>query len=405
MQGSSIHAAHLDKVDLMDPFDSPHSTEKLARWRQTGDPLADAVICELAEHGTDARRELEIGINSGLHAVALPRPALRAFLANCEEAGAAETAAMRRGSNAYLSIGATWIALSLGPGSLTHTYSSPSIARVLAATGNLTRMAERRMLETGRWNTASVVPGALMTGQPGYVHNVQVRLLHARVRHALLQNGWPNSNGVPINQLELARTWLDFTFVPFAALQRLGITFTKSELRDLYSLWHRIAALIGVDPGLYRPVTDQASGARLLSAIDARAEAPDTNSQQLTSAMLEAVATLLAPRLGVGKAASIELGRAIVRRLHGDDLADQLGVPRTPVSILLPALVLMNRVRRMWLRPSSLRYERAITSTLAAFAEADRDFIGQTTYERSLVTPIVKDAPAMMPASGDNSVP
>ncbi|HEX2813674.1 MAG TPA: oxygenase MpaB family protein [Sphingopyxis sp.] len=380
-------------ADEMQPFDNPPPFGSLDRWRGIGDPLADAVIDELAARDAAARQDLETGISAGLSTLAAPPPALRAFLESCEAASATETAAMGRGSEAYLSIGATWIALSLGPGSLTHTYSAPSIARVLADTGNLTRMAERRLLETGKWNTASVVPGALLVGAPGYVHNLQVRLLHARVRHALLRRGWDDRAGVPINQLELARTWLDFTFVPFAALDRLGIGFTAEELRDLYALWHRIAALLGVASELYQPVVDQASGARLLAAIDAQAPPPDDHSRRLTGAMLDAVATLLAPRLRVGRTLSLALARAILRRLHGNTLADQLGVPWTPVALALPAIVVINRLARRRLHRSPEQRRRAVAQTRAAFAEADRDFVGRTTYERALREPVKTEPP------------
>ncbi|GHO62534.1 hypothetical protein KSC_014260 [Ktedonobacter sp. SOSP1-52] len=40
-------------------------------------------------------------------------------------------------------------------------------------------MAKRRIMETGVWNVASVFPGGLLRGADGYVHNLQVRLLHA----------------------------------------------------------------------------------------------------------------------------------------------------------------------------------------------------------------------------------
>ncbi len=93
---------------------------------------------------------------------------------------------MHRGCEAYLGIGATWMQLLLGPGSLINTYRSPAIARVLIASGRLdTAAAARRISETGAWLGAAVQPGYLRVGAPGYVATVQVRLLHAHVRH------WP----------------------------------------------------------------------------------------------------------------------------------------------------------------------------------------------------------------------
>lgn len=182
----------------------------LGAFAVIGDPLADDVIEELARLGPDAARRAEQGISEGSQPDMAP--AMRALLADAERGEVEDLDALARGSNAYLAIGATWIGLALGPGSLTHTYSSASIARVLVKTGNLTNMTRRRLLETGVWNTATVLPDGLTRGGRGYVHNLQVRLLHARVRHALIRSGWDvEAQGMPINQVELARTWLDFT--------------------------------------------------------------------------------------------------------------------------------------------------------------------------------------------------
>ncbi|WP_161977899.1 oxygenase MpaB family protein [Dictyobacter kobayashii] len=179
----------------------------------------------MEELGTEAREKLNRGISHGLKTVDHPSPAIQAFLEDIERyPNWVEMERLQRGSEAFLSIGSTWLTLSLGPGSLTHTYSSPSIASVLVKTGNLTKMAQRRLLETGTWNIASILPGGLLRGADGYIHNVQVRLLHARVRKTLLQRHWDqNAMGTPINQVEMTRTWLDFTYVPFSALHKFGL--------------------------------------------------------------------------------------------------------------------------------------------------------------------------------------
>ena len=117
----------------------------LIEMTHTGDEKADAVIAELVEGGSEARRKLNVGIRQGLAAVDEAGPALRMLLEEAERMPDwVEVERLKRGSEAYLSIGQMWTILSLGPGSLTHTYSSPAIARVLVQTGNLTRMAKRR---------------------------------------------------------------------------------------------------------------------------------------------------------------------------------------------------------------------------------------------------------------------
>src|SRR2546427_482585 len=109
----------------------------LIAMTQRGDARADAVIREVGEGRTEAARKLNVGIKQGLAAVDDAGPALRAFLEEVEHLPDwVEQDRLRRGSEANLSIGQLWTTLSLGPGSLTHTYRSPSIARVLVQTGN-----------------------------------------------------------------------------------------------------------------------------------------------------------------------------------------------------------------------------------------------------------------------------
>src|SRR5260370_27751347 len=98
----------------------------------------------------------------------------------------------------------------------------------------------------------ATLPGALTRGGPGYIATIQVRLLHARVRRTNLRRGWDVETwGVPINQVDLARTWLDFNYVPFRALTHLGFDFTAEELPQLYPFWRYLAYLFGVYPLFY----------------------------------------------------------------------------------------------------------------------------------------------------------
>ncbi|RYY24201.1 MAG: DUF2236 domain-containing protein [Sphingomonadales bacterium] len=354
----------------------------LASLHNIGDPLADAAIAEAARLGVEGARLLDRAVREGPSPET--QPAAAALAADVRSADWADASRMARGSDAYLAIGASWIGLALGPGSLAHTYSAPSIARVLVRTGNLTKMARHRILETGAWNVATVLPEGLTPGRDGFVQNLQVRLLHARVRHALLAKGWDvAAQGMPINQIELARTWLDFTYIPFEALATLGITFSADEIEDLYHLWQVAGHLLGIDPRLYRPVTNQAEGARLLSAIDANQPPPGADSQLLTAAMLEAMGQLLAPELRVSEGMATELSRAVLRRLHGDAQADALGVPRSWTRLLLPAIAIANRVKRARERRDPALRAASIARTIATFQAGEGLLPGGTAYTRA----------------------
>lgn len=144
---------------------------------------------------------------------------------------------------------------------------------------------------------------------------------------------------MPLNQLEMTRTWLDFTVVPFLALARLGLPFTRAELTDLYALWQVIGHLLGVDPRLIRRVHNQRSAQELLALIDSTIAPPSADSRQLTAAMITAIAELAAPSLGRLGPHAHGLSVALARRIHGRRISAMLGISRSWVSLLLPVLV------------------------------------------------------------------
>ena len=378
----------------------PERVALLAELVHTGDPLADAATREQRAGGEAARRALDLGLHHGAAFLDGRFPALRALLEQAEaDPPWLDRARLARGSEAYLAIGNVWITLSLGPGSLTHTYSSPSIARVLVRTGNLTRMARRRIVETGVWNIETALPGGLERGAAGYVHNLQVRLLHAGVRASLLARGWDASEtGAPINQVELARTWLDFTYVPFRALGAFGITFSRAELDDLYHFWRYVAHLLGVDPRLYGDVTGQAQAGELLALINGTMGEATDDTRRLTREMLVAVAGLLEPSLRLPPPLILDLTHALARQLHGDALADRLAIRRPPIRLALPLFTLANRLRRARERLSPRQRARAIRATVAYFRGQIAALEGPTTYQRpaegTATLPVTQEPPA-----------
>jgi hypothetical protein len=197
--------------------------------------------------------------------------------------------------------------------------------------------------------------------------------------------------GTPINQMEMARTWLDFTYVPFRALRQFGITFTRAELGDLYHFWQYIAYLMGVDERFFRDITDQERAQEALALIDSTMESANEDSKELMQAMLKAVSELLQPTLKLPVSAIFDIVSAITRRLHGDQLADQLGVKRTWMSTLMPLIALVNRIKRAWDRRSVTARRQAVVRTLQAF---QRPLIhGPTTYQYNASHPTQQDLP------------
>lgn len=293
----------------------------LAELRRVADPAVDDVVAT-ATRGSGGAGALRAfrdrpssgpGGGDGLHQSLWTMPDW------------AEPERMRRGSRAYLAAGSLWVQLILGAGSLVNTYRSPSIAEVLSATGQLTTAADRRIQETGHWLLQAVLPDAMLPGRPGHLATLQVRLLHARVRARLLARGWDSGRwGLPVSQADLGRTLLDFSHTPLVGLERVGWRLRPDEQADSYHLWAVIGHHLGVDPRLLPATHAEAGG--LAAWLDGDA-VPTTRSQALVEALVAVYVRTLPPLLHLSPAATAELVRALVARLHGRETLLQLALP------------------------------------------------------------------------------
>jgi hypothetical protein len=340
----------------------------LSRMLSQGDPLADAVIAELRSDRA-GRAVIEAGLQSGLRSVTDAPPDIAALFRQLEEmppwidAGLLEASLV-----AHFAVEPLWAhTIVLGLGSLLHAYSSPAIARQLVETGELVRRTGDRLHRTSIWQTKVQLPRGLMRGEAGYAATVQVRLMHAARRAAnATGESAREARCVAVNQVEMARTWLDFTYMPIRALAALGFEFTDAELRDLYSYWHYVAHLLGIDPVLYRSVTDHAAAGALFDLIDRIAGSPDDNSRILTQAALDCAVPELAAALRTTPSVARDHAHAIARHIQGDTMADALGIERPMLSKLMPIMVDANRTRHRSLRRNPTAWDRMIAANVSA---------------------------------------
>ena len=326
---AAARTRHGDRADFM------------VRKLREGDPLADAVIVEFDELGRSARTALQRGLTEGRANVPDAPPAVDALLAHAETVpGWVSADLLDAGDRTSLAVPAHWRGLAFAGGSLAHTYRSPAIARLLVGTGRLTATAPRRLAETGLWNASAILPGGLRHGAPGYVQTVQVRLLHARVRAAATAHGWDAGRwGVPINQADVARTWLDFTVVPFTFLEGIGYRLTQEEQSRLYRYWWYVGHLLGLDEEFFLGIEGHEQAGELLDLLDSTTAPPDENSRALVGALFDAATTNLAavPQSPMDAAGWLDLLHALAGRYHGE-LAVALGIPDSPVTPMLPLL-------------------------------------------------------------------
>jgi ER-bound oxygenase mpaB/B'/Rubber oxygenase, catalytic domain len=167
---------------------------------------------------------------------------------------------IERGRNVFLAyygaIGLSLFYRSLAPG-----FSIPKIAAVLATTGYLSppsnsRSVHNRLLDTGAFICAVLSETTTNSLRPvtgaGWKAALQVRILHAKVRHSLLnrkgKRKWDaESLGIPINQEDLSAVLLAFSMNSlFGCEIILGFPLPVSEQLDYLAFWRYLGWLLGV---------------------------------------------------------------------------------------------------------------------------------------------------------------
>lgn len=170
-----------------------------------------------------------------------------------------DEAQLRRGQEVFLAYTPA-ASLSLYYRSLIAGFSIPKIAAVIRATGYLAPpsrpdQALQRLLDTGELTAAciGIGPKAILPGGFGWKTALYVRILHAKVRKALLsregKNKWDVQKfGIPINQEDMSGTLLAFSVNVLDGIDLIaGVALTDAERRDYVALWRYIGWLLGVE--------------------------------------------------------------------------------------------------------------------------------------------------------------
>ncbi len=227
----------------------------------------------------------------------------------------------------------------LGGQSLPLGYASPGGNKPLVLSGRLEQQAGARLNETARFVQAVCREGGMRPGALGHSITLRVRLMHAKVRRMILRSGkWRMDEwGLPINQHDMASTQILFSSVALSGLGKLGVSVRPEDAERYMHLWRWVSHVIGVTPELAPASLSDAE--RLIELVRATQAEPDDDSRALTRALLFADANVAkTPRAKRGGAAKAHMGAVFMRMLCGDDVADQLGVMRTPLELGRPLL-------------------------------------------------------------------
>jgi hypothetical protein len=341
----------------------------LLAWAlHTGDPLADAVAEEVHVLGRDGRAQLQRGMVSGLAALADPPPAIAAFLTDTERLPSyADNDLLDHGSVPLFTVPSAAHVVSLSAGALIRVYESPSISQVLATSGRLIEGADRRIRETGKWVSSVMLPGSLRPGGPGYIATLQVRVLHANMRRLARSRGFDEAAyGAPINQVDLGRTWMDFTLTSLRAEELMGFGLTSREAAALYRYWWLLGDLLGIDARLIQGIRSNAEAARVDELFAAVTGPLIDESVTLAHATLESITDLLHEALHIPESVGTHGLAALARLFHGPAMSDELEIESSRAAeVVLNAAIARVRTNRTALRSDPVKWQAAIAANLA----------------------------------------
>ena len=205
--------------------------------------------------------------------------------------------------------------------SLVEGYAFAKPSQVLVQTGRLQRDVSRRIYETGQFLHNMVGPDGLRPGGVGHRTILEVRLLHAAVRHYLDKHPgrYPEEKFQrPINQEDMAGTVLEFDFMVVRGLKLLGLDLTEEERVGVHYFWRYAGWLLGVDERLLT-VSYQEQEILALQ-LHSHGYSPTPEGAQLARALLRDMSNkppFMMPE---------KVLHTISRYLIGDDLADQFGI-------------------------------------------------------------------------------
>lgn len=236
-------------------------------------------------------------------------------------------------------------------------YSIPALSLPLIQTGALVHDALPRLMRTyGYILAVSEYPNqdqsakfafdtVLAIGSEGWRQSINVRQIHALVRHKLLtgklavpdlaknaaraqaDNRWNTDYwGIPINQTDMVATHLQFSLLIMRGLQLLGARISSEEAAGILHLWQLASFWLGVD--LKRlPEDETACWAWLYTYLSIQ-QLDFEVGRPLAKALHDLPSQLMGEDNRRGQFVEL-VNASVTRTLVGDDIGDGLNLPKS----------------------------------------------------------------------------
>ncbi|MGH8540860.1 MAG: oxygenase MpaB family protein, partial [Stenotrophobium sp.] len=295
-----------------------------------GDAVADRLVDWMYSAGMQAAHPVfERALNHGIASVPEAPAAMREFFEFCERRPDwVDDALLRQGAEVFQQAGMSAYYV-LRDIALMGGYQAAGFNKTLILTGALKGRASRRVAETMKWTNDVTAVGGMARFAEGFKSTVHVRLVHAMIRRRV--RGLPEWDaaawGLPVNQADMAATYLGFSVVLLIGLRVMGMPVTRGEGRAVMHLWCYACWLMGVDERWLRH--GEQGGRKLLYQLLLTQLPPDESSRQLGRALMNETLQLPYPQL---RALRVRFERArhlsVTRLFVGARGMQALGLPR-----------------------------------------------------------------------------
>lgn len=216
---------------------------------QVGDSLMDPVADWLMASPKAHRAIFQQALTQGIASLPDCPPVLQALFAEVERTPPwLDRDAMNDGLRFIHASGLTALQV-MRDLALMGGYLLSGFNQALVMTGALTHGTSQRVAETGKWWMDCTEFGGLDRFGAGTQSTLHVRLVHAIVRRQLNQrDDWDHGQwGLPLNQIDMAATYLGFSVVMLGGLRKLGIQASPREAQGVMQLWSYACWLMGVE--------------------------------------------------------------------------------------------------------------------------------------------------------------
>ena len=312
-----------------------------------GDPLADELVDDLChlDHSLSADL-LKTALSADSSRIGRDAPAsLKKFMDSCNDVPEwVDFDAMKPGFEMFHR-NTRFVLAGMVAGTLVEGFTT-NISLSFFIKGRLRYQGIKRLQQNNRHMLEIFLPGGLEKHGDGWALSIRVRLVHARSRQLLYNaSEWDTDVlGVPLSSAHVGFAICAFSARLLAHMKALGASFDEDERKAFMQIWRYSGYLMGIPESILYQDEDDALE---LFAIGRVCEPPVSMESIAMAWSLINSAPLLSGTVDSEERKKLsELISRVSRVLIGDELADDLSLPKASQTMTMMQFKFFNLIEK-----------------------------------------------------------